>query len=102
MTTEGSDRERRLAIRVPHGPLVERPWCSDGELVRILSTKVRPATDLHLRDSERTVGQHESWPDSVTNSEVIRAACGFALPFRKLNEWVTVEISSRLHSLTVF
>jgi hypothetical protein len=38
---------------VSYGPLDVRLWCSDGELVRNLSTEVRPVTDLHLRDFER-------------------------------------------------
>jgi hypothetical protein len=54
MTTERSVRER-FAIRV-----LRSADCAlrstDGELVRGLSTEVRPTTDLHLLDSERMTG----------------------------------------------
>jgi hypothetical protein len=51
MTTERSVRER-LAIRV-----LRSAECAlrstDGELVRGLSTEVRPTADLHVLDSEK-------------------------------------------------
>jgi hypothetical protein len=54
MTTERSVPER-LAIRV-----LRSADCAlrstDGELVRGLSTEVRPTTDLHLLDSEQMTG----------------------------------------------
>jgi hypothetical protein len=53
MTTERSDRER-LAIRVQWS--ARELWCTDGELVRGLSTEVRPTTDLLLLESERMTG----------------------------------------------
>jgi hypothetical protein len=61
MTTERSVRER-FAIRVPRSADCALR-STDGELVRGLSTEVRPTTDLHLLDSEPDDGQHESWPE---------------------------------------
>jgi hypothetical protein len=51
MTTKPSAREL-LAVRVPRSADCAL-WCTDGELVRVLSTEVRPTSDLHLLDSER-------------------------------------------------
>jgi len=57
MRTEGSARER-LAICVTAVCDV-RLWRTNGELPRGLTTEVRPATDLHLRDSERMTSHPE-------------------------------------------
>ena len=61
MTTERSVRER-FAIRVLRS--ADRALRStDGELVRGLSTEVRPNTDLHALDSERTTGNTKVGPE---------------------------------------